>query len=301
MLAEKMYADLKSDVSALHDYFTEILSNWDDYSTSMEIKKCFPKIKKIMEILSEYDEEKKSFADLITESDGKYLKYMIISVKFTTEIFTGTSQSVLLELCKSSFFANKFTSLPNNLFYMRNQNEETFTCLPEEIVRYLKIGHALKDENSTKKLKKELCLFASRENCYLSDDFCHVALIGPCLMGKTQTAFTLCHLMNVIYLNFGRRTNEFRGISELFLMALEEDMKINNEYGLIALGCSSFGFKTVGLLYCLIWRRFTCISKETYEEYLLYMMNVKSAIVPEMNSSGFKCGLESNTNTCSVI
>ena len=32
--------------------------------------------------------------------------------------------------------------------------------------------------------------------------------------------------MNVIYLNFGRRTNEFRGISELFLMALEEDMKI---------------------------------------------------------------------------
>ena len=54
-LAEKMYADLKSDVSALHNYFTEILNNWDNYSISMEIKKFFPKFKKIMEILSEYD------------------------------------------------------------------------------------------------------------------------------------------------------------------------------------------------------------------------------------------------------
>ena len=98
---------------------------------------------------------------MITESDGKYLEYMIISFKFTTERFTGTSQSVLLELCKSSYFSNKFTSFPDNLFYMRNQNEETFTCLPVEIVRYLKIGHALKDENSTKTLKKELSLFAS--------------------------------------------------------------------------------------------------------------------------------------------
>ena len=118
-------------------------------------------------------------------------------------------------------------------------------------------------------------------------------------MGKTQTAFTLCHLMNVIYLNFGRRTNEFRGISELFLMALEEDMKLKNEYGLIALGCSSF--KTVGLLYCLIWRRVTCISNETYEEYLLHIMNVKSTIVPEMSSLEFEFDLGSNTITSSVI
>ena len=288
-----MAADLKSDISALHDYFTRILNIWDNDSTSMKIKMCFPKFKNIMKILSEYDEEKHSFADLITESDEKYLKSMISSINFITKRFTATSHCVLLELCNSYYFANKFKT---DLFYMRNRNKETFMCLPEEIVRYLKIGHALKDENSKKKLKKDLCLFASRKHCYLYDDLCRVPLIGPSLMGKTQTAFTLCHLMNVIYLNFGRRTNEFRGISELVLMALEEDMKIEIEYGLNALVCSSFGYKTVGLLYDLIWRRCTSLSKETFEEYLLSMMKVKSAIIPEMNSSVFKYGLESNAN-----
>ena len=182
-----MYADLKSDVSALHDYFTEILNNWDDYSTSMEIKKFFPKIKKIMEILSEYDEEKNSFADLITESDGKYLKYMIISFKFTTERFTGTSQSVLLELCKSSFLLISLHPYPIICFTWEIKTKRHFTCLPEEIVRYLKIGHALKDENSTKKVEKRnfVCLQVENIVIYLTT-FCHVALIGPSLMGKTS-------------------------------------------------------------------------------------------------------------------
>ena len=299
-MSVQMTEDLKSDILALHDYFTRLLNIWEGGSAPKEMERCLPKIKKIMKKLSEYDEEKNSFADLITKRDEADLKFMIIIIKSQSKSFTDTSNSAVVKICDSWILSYEF-HYEKELFYMKNQNEKTFTCLSEDLVHYLKIGHALKDENSAKKLKKELSLFASREHCYLHDKFCHVPLIGPRLMGKTQTAFTLCHLMNVIYLNFGRRKNELRGISELFLMALEEDMKIKIEYGLNASGCSPFGLRTVGLLYCLIWRRYKDSSNEALEQYLLFLMKVKSVFVPEMNYSQFRNGLCSNINTCYVI
>ena len=288
-----MAADFKSDILALHDYFTRLLNIWEGGSAPEEMERCLPRIEKIMKILSEYDEENNSFADLIAKRDEKDLKSMIRFVKRKSRRFKDTSNSVIIKICDSSFFSHDF-GCKKELFYMKNQNEETFACLSEDIVRYLKIGHELKDEDGTKKLKRELCLSASRKHCYLYEDYCHVPLIGPSLMGKTQTAFTLSHLMNVIYLNFGPSAGQFRGISELFSIALEEDMKIKPDVEFCY--CRFFDFKTAGLLYCLIWRRYKYSSNETYEEYLLFLMNIKSIIVSEMKSSRFRDDLESNTN-----
>ena len=75
--------------------------------------------------------------------------------------------------------------------------------LPEEIIRYINVGKALRNSYEVQQLTNEL------KDLKIEDEpSFYVAIIGPSFMGKTQTAFTLSNSLNLIYVNL-LATNKF--------------------------------------------------------------------------------------------
>ena len=72
--------------------------------------------------------------------------------------------------------------------------------LPLDVIEYLSIGEALKDTPEIQAIKRtlqsELCF-----DIYTSPSM-FASIIGPSYMGKTQSAFALMHILNVMYVNF---------------------------------------------------------------------------------------------------
>ena len=67
--------------------------------------------------------------------------------------------------------------------------------------RYMNVGEILKDDSITDQIISNISEMSSLRPSH-DDPSIYAAIVGPSYMGKTQTAFTLAHRMNVIYVNF---------------------------------------------------------------------------------------------------
>jgi len=250
---------LQKELSDLVDYLL-ILSN--AAIDENDIKYCTKSIKNFLDILDRYTFKEFSFIEIAIKEFEELSREIIEEIKIKSRNFIEISNlQYIWRLIKRLYlvFENN-VFIANEVFYIRSEIAGKKTCLPDVLKDYLKIGEALKDEDSVKNLKNDLARLRTSGN-----DSCayYAAIIGPSFLGKTQTAFTLSHVMNVIYVNLlaadiavqgsdGSLSqpiyNHFEDFSNLFYQTIDQDLKEteNNAPGYIS--CKNSGYQTLGLL-----------------------------------------------------
>ena len=175
----------------------------------------------------------------------------------------------------------------------------------EILDEYLDVGEALKNDEVTGRLLEQISKLHTEANPISM----YTAIIGPSFMGKTQTAFTLSCLINVIYVNFIPTVSKFsnnesqpiymlfEGISRLLKKAIQRDelklKKAELDKTAEELKVSNISFQTLGLIYLLLRTR--KIREAEYaqdqvfsvKDWLVEIVNIKSAIIPLMNICQF--------------
>jgi len=183
----------------------------------------------------------------------------------------------------------------------------------EILYKYLDVGETLKNDEVTERLLEQI----TRLHTEADPISMYSAIIGPSFMGKTQTAFTLSScLINVIYVNFiptlidnsVRKSQKiymlFKGIAELFKEVINEDelklKKAKLDKTAEEIKVSNISFQTLGLIYLLLRTR--KIREAEYaqdqvfsvKDWLVEIVNIKSAIIPLMNIRQFLEKTEGN-------
>ena len=173
-----------------------------------------------------------------------------------------------------------------------------FNELPTELSRYIKVGEKMKDAIEISEIKTELQSLRLTSDMYLPSIF--MAIVGPSYMGKTQSAFTLSHLMTVFYVNLltakdddkvnnsnlNRRSQEiyapFKVISGIFKKCLIFDF--SNTTSSRATNLGEKEFQTLGLIYFLLTLEKPAQVKERFLQYI----NIKNIVVPKMTTENFE-------------
>ena len=178
--------------------------------------------------------------------------------------------------------------------------------------RYLDVGETLKNDEVTERLLEQIAKLHTEAN-----PISMYAIIGPSFMGKTQTAFTLSScLINVIYVNFiptlidnsVRKSQKiymlFKGIAELFKEVINEDelklKKAKLDKTAEEIKVSNISFQTLGLIYLLLRTRklreaeYAQDQVFSVKDWLVEIVNIKSAIIPLMNIRQFLEKTEGN-------
>lgn len=297
-------AALRLEVQGLVEYFDKLLIVISNKVNRKIITRCHSTLKKIIEYINDFYEQNFSFMEIFIK-ELKASRNIFANIKKKSKKFKKTSsiERVLIHISKlrSNLKTNVFLSKRSHI--IDSGNTDSYTCLPKELSDYLKIGHELKDEDATIKLKEELALLKNSYNDCESSYY--AAIIGPSFMGKTQTAFTLSHLMNVMYVNLlstarsdscGSQPiyDKLRKFSKLFSVTIEEDLKLSNIGSAGSIYGHSARFRTLGLLYCLILRK-ELNPNETPEQNFLAILNIKKALVPKMTPSQFRSKMEGNS------
>lgn len=199
-----------------------------------------------------------------------YHSELLIIFKLVTDIESSNTTSHLdifslladLECALDTDFYKDYLIIQGGMFPDITDAEK------DELKLYIEKGKYLKKLDHTVKLKEELASL----RCGRSSYYC--ALIGPSFMGKTQTAFTLSHLMNVFYVNFSgtlcasrfteqRIYRAMKPLSHFFLRTIGSDIN-NLKYletpngGIGFFLTRSSGndkFETLGLIFTLLkWK-----------------------------------------------
>ena len=302
-------AALVLELDNLGAYFSRLLGVAVRENDYKKIDECFKIIENLANGARTIASNNYSFADVFVIEFEESAREMIDKIKEASNNFSSLIQYDFV--VKHIFELN--LKLANNVFAnetfeIDNKSSKTFTCLPIELANYLKIGSELKDEDATRKLKEELALLKDRNagSNSIEDSSYYAAIIGPSFMGKTQTAFTLSHLMNVMYVNLLStvpRTGEsgsqpiyeeFLDFSKLFSITIDEDLKIPDAISASSIYRHSARFHTLGLLYCLI-RRKVLNANETTEQNFLAILNIKKAFIPKITPSQFRSKMLGNS------
>ena len=298
-------AALLLELDNLGAYFSRLLGVAGRENDYKKIDECFKLIENLANGARSIASKNYSFADVFVIEFEESAREMIDKIKETSNNFSSLMQYAIV--VKHIFALN--LKLANNVFAnetfeIDNKSSKTYTCLPKELSDYLKIGHELKDEDATRKLKEELALLKNSYNDCESSYY--AAIIGPSYMGKTQTAFTLSHLMNVMYVNLLSTVprsdscvsqpiyDKLQNFSKLFSITIDEDLKIPDTISASSIYGHSARFHTLGLLYCLI-RRKVLNPNETPEQNFLAILNIKKALIPKITPSQFRSKMEGNS------
>ena len=185
-----------------------------------------------------------------------------------------------------------------------------------EISKYVEIGKILCETDCIKNIKKEIDKLKHNETKPSS----YAAIVAPSFTGKTQTAFTLSHLMDVFYINIAsaKKSREdfqdiysaFDKISTLFSYCVSKDMSEhnlsfkaynsatnlhNNDDNLEASDLSypseEKRYRVLGLILLLSrWKKL--LKLEDPVEWLHRYSQVNRAVIPKLSVLEFKqhCG-----------
>ena len=168
--------------------------------------------------------------------------------------------------------------------------------LPTELSRYIKVGEKMKDAIEISEIKTELQSLRFPPEMNLPSIY--MAIVGPSYMGKTQSAFTLSHLMTVFYVNLLTAIDvdvniessqeiyaPFEVISGIFKKCLRSDcFNMTSSRGATNLVFSENEFQTLGLIYFLL----TLERPTQVEDQFLQYININNIIVPKMTTNNFR-------------
>lgn len=275
-----------------------------DYDKKV-IEDCLTKFKKLLDVLSSFNAGNLSFVDVFINEFEIFTAGLIDKIQEASNDFTEFSSNYgsinYIYTIPHKLEENIF--IANDACFIRNGSDTHISSLPQVLKDYLKIGEELKNERAVRKLERELSLLKQNSEDSFRRLGYYAAIIGPKFMGKTQTAFTLSHLMNVIYVNLlSIDSNEdannsdlssnpsinsvFQKFSKLFSLAIDEDLKDSGDNSIYHIEKHRPGFQTLGLLYCII-RRKQLNFDETAVENFLQMLNINNAVVPKMSTYTF--------------
>lgn len=173
-----------------------------------------------------------------------------------------------------------------------------------EVKRYVDKGRILKDSTLTLKLKEELSKLKFIDNL---PSF-YAALVGPSFLGKTQTAFTLSHLMDVFYVNFTCMYNydgtidqriyrALKPLSSLIFEAVCNDMEsTENIRRFFCKHKADFKFQTLGLIYTLLmWKKYNEESFKNPENWFLSFTDISHVVFQPLTQAKFKEKIQSKS------
>ena len=213
---------------------------------------------------------------------------------------------------KLEYYSNDFTREVEKSTAILNESVviscdlPSFDTLPVEVCQYISTGEKIKNAPEIQAIKNELLTLeigAAIPSIY-------VAIVGPSLMGKTQTAFALSHSLNLLYVNLTVLYSEyeisatqpiyspFAKISNIFSDCLRKDMEmIKSSFSAAVLRIGG-PFLTLGLIYHLI-----CLDKpSSVEEWVLQYINISYVSVTKLTVSQFNQQIQSkNISLWAVI
>lgn len=168
-----------------------------------------------------------------------------------------------------------------------------------ELEKYLDIGEILSSDPITLAIKESLStLKLPRRSSY------YAAIVGPSLMGKTQTAFSLFHIMNVLYFNLSVGNGggniaagetqpvyePFRSFSILLSKAIDQDLKSEkldtNKIHANGLRDNPQPFYTLGFIYAYLKMK-NIRSSSTIKEFLYEIVKYNKALIPALTRAQF--------------
>ena len=295
-------ASLKSKLENLTKYLVK-LSNATkrDYDNKV-IEDCLTNFKKLLDVVSSLNAGNLSFVDVLFSEYEKFTASIVDKIQEASNNFTEFSSNYDIIKCiytvHHKLEENVF--IANDACFIWNGSDTHISSLPQVLKDYLRVGEELKNERAVRKLERELSLLKQNSEKDFHRLGYYAAIIGPKFMGKTQTAFTLSHLMNVIYVNLlSTDSNEdanssdlssnpsinsvFQKFSKLFSLVIDEDLKDSGDTSIFHIENHRSGFQTLGLLYCLIRRKQLNLD-ETAEENFLQMLNINITVVPKMST-----------------
>ena len=312
----KSYLAQKVDlISKFIDYLKEQKSlecNSEDLDIIKITQKSLKMAKsKMMDIIDKFSENKALVQDMIKFNKGVVQFFEFIDdfsrfahFKKTFDDFS-TEESYLWNKIKN--FSDKFVNILNDSIVITGGIKK-FDTLPIELCQYISTGEKIKDAAEIQAIKTELLTLE------IDTDLpsIYVAIVGPSLMGKTQTAFALSHSLNLLYVNLSVAYSDiistaqpiyspFAKISKIFTACLQKDMEmiiIALEGSFSAAVLSIRGpFFTLGLIYHLI-----CLDKpSSVEEWVLQYINISDLSVTKLTVSQFTQKIKSNNISLWVV
>ena len=206
------------------------------------IQNCAEKLEKFISFIK-FVTQNKSHCEEVYFEDLKEIWKLSNEFKTSTQNFKSSlkyrNHSGLLD----KLFALLVLKTPENfsvIGYPFSPIDLSPTSYSVEISKYLEIGKLLCETDCITKIRNEIKSLEHNKE----DASSYAAIVGPSFTGKTQTAFTLSHLMDVFYVNlvsvkessedlqsFGPSLGgyqqiytEFKPISKLFNKVLEKDI-----------------------------------------------------------------------------
>ena len=182
------------------------------------------------------------------------------------------------------------------------QRSATNYSVPPEVLKsYINVGQAMFTDVLMTEIKESLQNLNYESE--LRNPSYYAAIIGPSYMGKTQSAFTLGHLMNVIYLNISQTClgesagfsqpiySLFKKLSDVFVIAFEQD-KLTSEYQKYMRTAHAISgyvspIKCLGLIYVLIRNRMLH-PEYTPMDWFFNLINFENIIAPSMTIQQFE-------------
>ena len=182
------------------------------------------------------------------------------------------------------------------------QRSATNYSVPPEVLKsYINVGQAMFTDVLMTEIKESLQNLNYESE--LRNPSYYAAIIGPSYMGKTQSAFTLGHSMNVIYLNISQTClgesagfsqpiySLFKKLSDVFVIAFEQD-KLTSEYQKYMRTAHAISgyvspIKCLGLIYVLIRNRMLH-PEYTPMDWFFNLINFENIIAPSMTIQHFE-------------
>ena len=271
---------------------------------SFEFKKTITVLRKTRRLISVWIEfiSENSCLTLLAYDIGvlveKIVRFKNLVNNFQSNLSEfGDEDAISDQLCRLQTSAKALRHFLDSLSHV-TISSAGFNELPTELSRYIKVGEKMKDAIEISEIKTELQSLRLTSDMDLPSIF--MAIVGPSYMGKTQSAFTLSHLMTVFYVNLltakdddkvnnsnrNRRSQEiyapFKVISGIFKKCLIFDF--SNTTSSRATNLGEKEFQTLGLIYFLLTLEKPAQVKERFLQYI----NIKNIVVPKMTTENFE-------------
>lgn len=226
------------------------------------------------------------------------LKNYTINMSFkNSDILLSSLKKDLLAISFLKFDTSSCICSVNVVFLGK---EVTAPISYDELVKYYTIGTALMNDPTTVLLLKELRRLRSES----TDISPFSVIIGPSYMGKTQAAFTLANIINVIYVNFVSTTARnpqpiymlFGLLADRFRTAIRADKyRANHKTSSKDILSLEFSFQTLGLIYLIIR---TCKIRADLDGlgWLKELVSINEKMIPPMTLLEFLSKTEGISN-----
>ena len=184
----------------------------------------------------------------------------------------------------------------------QNNNKELDS---KEISDFVEIGYELSKHEMMTRIKNELGGLKFRSGEASASSF--ASIVGPSLMGKTQSAFSLSHIMNVIYINLVSKGSNlleqeiykpFDTFSKLFAVAIVDDINSTEFLNNASRNAKDFEnfrmpLKTVGFLFT-VFRMRIILSHYDVNRWFQMITEIDSIVIPRLTIRQFFDATKSN-------